>query len=316
MIVTLDAFSGRPNPSWRLSDKDNARLLERVAGRALAVETELATDAVLGPRGYIITASRDDEVPKGVPTTFRVGGPVPAVPSASETGAAPLSAVESQEISRFLLNTGSHVLEPDFITFLEAFIQKIVQPAFPPADPMMQPAEPAVEEPQLEAPPAEEAIAPPAEALAPCIIVNTPYNPGFWNRPVVQPKNNCYNYAMNWRSDTFAQPGRISGHIYTAINCAAVGTAANWDGCHTYCSGSNKNVALVIAPGPGFVDFHWYRRQREGFWGHKPGGTPARNVDNLGRLINGATLRPDNCARGPYTIFCGYRFSPTGMRVS
>jgi hypothetical protein len=42
---------------------------------------------------------------------------------------------------------------------------------------------------------------------------NTAYNPGFWNTPAVQPKNNCYNYAMNWRSDTFAQPGRISGHV-------------------------------------------------------------------------------------------------------
>src|SRR5258708_35824788 len=119
---------------------------------------------------------------------------------------------------------------------------------------------------------------------------------------------------MNWRSDTFAQPGRISGHQYTAINCAAVGTAADWDGCHSYCRGSNKNVALVIAPGPGFVDFHWYRRHREGFWGHKPGGPPARIVDHPGRRIIGTALAPANGARGPPQTFTGCHYSPTAGR--
>jgi hypothetical protein len=315
MIVVLDAYSGRSNPSWRLSEKDNARLLERVAGRAVATESEEGNKGGLGPRGFIILATRDDEVPGGLPASFRVGGGVlPQV--ASESGATPLSAAESAELSRFLLNTGSHVLETDLMAFLETSIQKTAQPGPPDSDLMwMQPAEPLGDAAVAEPVPPEEAIQAVA-ALPPCTIANTPYNPGFWNTPAVQPKNNCYNYAMNWRSDTFAQPGRISGHMYTAINCAAVGTAANWDGCHTYCAGSNKNVALVIAPGPGFVDFHWYRRQKEGFWGHKPGGTPARNYDNRGRLINGTTLTPANCDRGPYTIFCGYRFSPTGMRVS
>ena len=39
-----------------------------------------------------------------------------------------------------------------------------------------------------------------------------------------------FHYAMNWRSNTFAQPGRISGHQWTAINCSNVGAAASWDG--------------------------------------------------------------------------------------
>jgi hypothetical protein len=315
MIVTLDVYSGRPNPSWRLSDKDHSRLLERVSGRALADETEVASDAVLGPRGFVVSAARDDEVPEGVPFAFRIG--VRAPRAVAESHATPHSASELHEISRFLLSTGSHVLDPELMGFLEASIQKIAQPAPSSADLMwQQPAEPAEEMGEVAAVRSEEAIAAPTVAILACIIANTPYNPAFWNTPAVQPKNNCYNYAMNWRSDTFAQPGRISGHPYTAINCAAVGTAADWDGCHAYCRGSNKNVALVIAPGPGFVDFHWYRRHREGFWGHKPGGTAARNVDNRGRLINGTTLTPANCDRGPYTIFCGYRFSPTGMRVS
>ena len=60
-------------------------------------------------------------------------------------------------------------------------------------------------------------------------------------------------------------------------------------------------VALVVAPGPGFIDFHWYRKSSEGFWSHKPGSTAARNVDNSNRIITD----PATCNRGPYTQFCG-----------
>jgi hypothetical protein len=306
MIVTLDAFSGRTNPSWRLSTKDQARLLERVSGRALQDESQSPSELPLGPRGFVIEASSDDDAPAGVPSMFRVLGPSTAA------GITAFSASESQEISRFLMNTGRHVIEEDLMEFLDNSLVSIPGPEIEAADLLgMQPAEPA---PEPEEVPDQQEMRE-AAAVAACIIANTPYNPGFWNTPAVQPKNNCYNYAMNWRSDTFAQPGRISGHTWTTINCANVGTAANWDGCKTTCSGSNKNVALVIAPGPGFIDYHWYRRHSEGFWGHKPGQTQARNTDNRGRVINGTTLTPANCDRGPYTIFCGYRYSPTGMRV-
>ena len=32
-----------------------------------------------------------------------------------------------------------------------------------------------------------------------------------WNRGLVCYQNNCYNYGSNWRTDTYAQPGRGSG---------------------------------------------------------------------------------------------------------
>ena len=153
------------------------------------------------------------------------------------------------------------------------------------------------------------------QPAASCVIANTPYNPGFWNNDTyTRENNNCYNYAMNYRSNTFAQPGRKSGHEAThPPSCAKTSTAANWDGVKAICSGSNKNVALVIWPN---YDYHWYRRHSEGFWGHKPGQTAARNYDSNNNVINGTTLTPANCARGGYTIFCGYYFSPTGMVVS
>ena len=302
MIITLDVYSGRQNPSWRLSAKDASQLIERVADRAVAsVE---AGDGVLGYRGFVVSAASDDELPSNLPQAFRVGGGLVEGHSFS-SAAKPLSESEAGEAAGFLLETGVHTLEHGLVEYVSHSMRsKPKTEALSEAE-WPQPAESR-----------ESALPVEAEAAAPCVIANTPYNPGFWNVPAVQPKNNCYNYAMNYRSDTFAQPGRITGHQWTAINCANVGNAAAWDGCKTTCSGSNKLVALVIAPGPGFIDYHWYRRHSEGFWGHKPGGTAARNVDNSGLLINGTTRTPANCNRGPYTIFCGYRYSPTGMHVS
>jgi hypothetical protein len=58
-------------------------------------------------------------------------------------------------------------------------------------------------------------------------------------------------------------------------------------------------VALVVAPG---WDYHWYRRDENGRWSHKPGGTRATNLDNSMNPIS----NPETANRGPYTDFCGY----------
>ena len=132
------------------------------------------------------------------------------------------------------------------------------------------------------------------------------FDPSAWNDGNgIQFHNNCYNYACNIRTDTFAQPGRASGHMYTSLDCASVGSGAQSDGlasvdCDEGC-GCGKcchEVALVMDPG---VDFHWYRKDRDGTWSHKPGGTEARNIDNSGHVITD----PRTADRGMYTVFCG-----------
>lgn len=295
MIITLDVFSGRPNPSWKLSDKKGRELIERVAGRALADAGH--GDNVLGYRGIVVAAVGDDSLPPQMPGTFRIGGAPAAGQSTDASHGAALTADEIDDSVRWLLKTGEHAIADAVMAVVVDEIELARQ--------------------TLSQPPAAEAATADHDALmevvaAACILANTAYNPAFWNVPAVQPKNNCYNYAMNNRTDTFAQPGRYSGHPTSVMACAQVGAAANWDGCTAVCNGSNKNVALVVWPG---VDYHWYRRHSEGFWGHKPGQTAARNTDNAGQLINGTTRTPANCDRGPYTNFCGYRFSPTGMKV-
>ncbi len=131
------------------------------------------------------------------------------------------------------------------------------------------------------------------------------YEPAWWNVPARQPHNNCYNYGTNYRTDTFAQPGRAAGAMYTALTCAAVRPAAIADqlidspGANNKCPAEGHLAALVVWPG---TDFHWYRKGRNGYWSHKPGSTAVTNVDNSGNLI----ADPRTADRGGYTDFCTF----------
>ena len=77
--------------------------------------------------------------------------------------------------------------------------------------------------------------------------------------------NNCYNYGCDYRTDTYAQPGKAAGAMYSALTCASVFPAAVADklidkpGANNKCPPEGHLVALVIAPG---WDFHWYRKGR------------------------------------------------------
>jgi hypothetical protein len=132
------------------------------------------------------------------------------------------------------------------------------------------------------------------------------YEPDWWNDGgQKQFNNNCYNYGTNYRSDTFAQPGLAAGAMYSNLTCASVRPAAEADclisspSANNRCPTEGHLVALVIAPG---WDFHWYRKGRNGRWTHKPGGTPVTNLDNSGNIIND----PRSADRGPYTDFCTF----------
>ena len=132
------------------------------------------------------------------------------------------------------------------------------------------------------------------------------YRPDWWNvGGQRQFNNNCYNYATNYRTDTFAQPGKAAGAMYTALTCVSVKPGAVKDElidsplANNKCPKEGHLVALVIAPG---WDFHWYRKGRNGYWSHKPGGSAVTNLDN-----NGVTIPDARTAnRGPYTSFCTF----------
>lgn len=136
--------------------------------------------------------------------------------------------------------------------------------------------------------------------------VAPPYIPGEWNSPRVCSKNNCYNYGCNIQTNTFAQPGRRHGITIDPGKSASVRQGAERDGLiflgGTYPgreAPTSHFAALAIWPG---YDFHWWRRDANGLWSHKPGATPVTNHDNSGNLIQ----QPHTCDRGAYTSFVGY----------
>ena len=298
--VTADAFSGRPNPSWILTDEKEARavLKELVQNRNI-VSQAAPPEAGLGFRGFIIEAL-SDEVARDfdLPTSaYMSAGPYAASPKANELAERFIGLMTMAEVSPEAADVEMLSLDESLQTFLRDQLEVSGRTSVLDTEGLSGVAAEAVSE---------------VEPAVTCTIELAAYNPGFWNNnQTILRNNNCYNYASNKRTDTFAQPGRGCGHIYTAITCPEMTRASLCDRLHRRydCFPDSEKprylVALVVAPGPGFIDFHWYRKMKEGFWGHKPGSTPVRNVDNSGRVIS----NPATCNRGPYTQFCGYFYT-------
>lgn len=137
------------------------------------------------------------------------------------------------------------------------------------------------------------------------------YMPGYWNdASTIQYNNNCYNYANNRRTDHFSQPGWAHGYSGYDITVAQVRSAAIADGLEPTDSTSTSpvgktKIALVVGTVYGSPDYHWYRKDINGLWTHKPGGTQATNLDQSGVAIT----NPETANRGGYTQFGGYFFT-------
>ena len=277
--IEIDIFSGRPNPVLELKGKEAQDALKRLRpARKLAKrEKQIPPEPVLGYRG--LRLEQVDEPVKSLPRVFRVAGGI-----VSGLALEPFAAGENFE-DLVCGSTGPIKrlgLAKDFPEFLAKEIRRFRElkqkwPRRPPSRPKKT-----------------------ACRCAPL------YEPLWWNDGgQKQFNNNCYNYATNYRTDTFAQPGQAAGAMYTALSCASVRPAAiadaliNSPAANNKCPEEGHSVALVIAPG---WDFHWYRKGRNGYWTHKPGSTPVTNVDNNGSLI----ADPRMAARGPYTVFCTF----------
>lgn len=305
--ISADVFSGRPNPEWIITDEQEARTtLKEIANNRSVVAQSAPGNAGLGFRGLMVEPlsdelAKDYDLPASL---YLATGSGIAGTKASEIAERLISSISSAEISpeAASIDEGGLPLGEMLQTFLQQKLETTNRVSVPDVEglPQMMTMETA------------------AEMAAACTYDTSPYNPGFWNNNLtILRNNNCYNYASNKRTDTFAQPGRGCGQMYTAINCAEVTRAALCDGLHRRydCFPASEAprylVALVIAPGPGFNDFHWYRLMREGYWAHKPGGTPVRNVDNSGKVI----YNPQTCDRDGYTIFCGYFYTCRSQKI-
>src|SRR4051794_22438482 len=71
--VELDIFSGRQNPSWILSGKEEKELVDRVTAEPKVMLPTDATNGRLGYRGYVVTTVSEG-LDKKLPSRFRIGG--------------------------------------------------------------------------------------------------------------------------------------------------------------------------------------------------------------------------------------------------
>jgi hypothetical protein len=292
MLVTVDMFSGRPNPSWFVPRSEVRKFAEWLDA-APAVPTVVEPPSQLGFRGLSVQQTEPGELPPLAPTYLRVAAPETA-PSPDELATA-----------RLLLSTAEAAVEDDVAAVVSDRIDELDR-----AREVSGPAggQDLDHDGQVDVDDGLLAVL----ATAACRERLTPMVLSYWSTPFVQPYNNCYNYATNFVSNTLAQPGRRSGQIYTSFHCDHVLAAARRDSLLLECEGDAGVVALGIWPG---IDFHWWRLHPSGYWAHKIGRHAPQTVDNSNRVI-GDGMTPANCDRGPYTQFCGYFFVPPWMWVA
>ena len=268
VTVTMHVYSGRPDPSWELTKAQADELADKIA--RIDKTTLMKPPGMvggLGYRGFSINSVRE---PDFDPEIYLHSGIVDLDRFAENR------IMDDSGLEKWLMETGGRNVEDDLKTYVNGELTTNFRTTPVPLGGAQM-----------------FAAGPP------------PFNPGKWNNDSnIRRRNNCYNYANDKITNTFAQPGRGSGQILSALTCSNVGAASERDGQISVSSASStpaqgQFIALVIWPGR---DYHWYRLDNNAKWSHKPGQTAAKNTDHSGNLITS----PETCDRGPYSQFCGY----------
>lgn len=297
--ITVDLFSGRPNPTWTLDEQQAQNILKEVALNRGVVSAQGEGYRHLGFRGLQISFESDHLAQSyGLPSSFLIAN------------GASMYESKSMEIAERILNDASNQptvaeISSSITTSLNKWITAEMA-ALPRLTNSVSTTAP------------DEVSRAAVTPFTNCAHEIVKFEPDFWNDHLHVQNNNCYNFATNRRTNTFAQPGRASGQMYTSLTCSAVTQGALADGIHKVdnCFVESEKprylMALVVSPGPSFVDYHWYRLCEDRHWAHKPGGTPAIDVDNSNHFITD----PRTADRGPYTQFCGFMLSARSVRVN
>jgi hypothetical protein len=326
--VTIDIYSGRPNPTFLLDEKEAREIVRQLAAEPDTATAEEVNTGILGYRGMILELEEDEATKLALPRRLRVGGGVakreargvelaqrliekagkltPAVKGDFGKLGVYDEAALKQLVGEELVRVESQAAELQSVSAARSADSAPVEQfaAQEEGGFSIQSAAPVL---------GRDATTWGAYTVGSCSVEASAFNPNWWNtNSTIRLNNNCYNYANNKRTDTFAQPGRATGAQATTMACLNVGNGAVSDGQVAYpnCAASGVPrfyVALVVAPGQ---DYHWYRYQSNGYWGHKPGS--AKNTDNSGAVIT----NPQTANRGIYTQFCGYYTSPTTAQIS
>lgn len=305
--IELDIFSGMPNPTWILPPDQEGALYELLSTdtKQISPVARLSNRLGLGYRGLIVRRVKTDngvwdrvlrERRQPFPDEFRVG----------------ITKTRAESAADWLLRTADR----QNVRILDE-VREVVSRGVIPVPRRRGPIEPTQDIDRERVRPAEvpadAPFNPTAEEHETWWACGSNYfdaNAAFFNDPAHVTRNNCYCFASNYRPDIrYALPGKRGGHPATSITCGGVIDGLRADGWTNGCQSNSLTIALVIWPN---VDYHFYRLVTGGpywWWGHKPGGTPARYTDDCGHPIyqfEGKGYAPNNICRGPYINFCDY----------
>lgn len=163
------------------------------------------------------------------------------------------------------------------------------------------------------------------------------YEPDRWNGlQEIRETHNCFAYAMNINDPKqvvncrknkdcdvpFHQPGSASGHDGFSSErdktCSEMIARILGDNpgirMTTFteqCPTETSKIAIVVDPKE---DYHFFRQDTNGWWSHKPGGTPVTNKDSSKRPIYDPKLANRNYTEDGghlnYNKFCSYLCVP------
>lgn len=323
ITIELDIFSGLPNPSWTLTEKEERELIDRViAEPALTAPPE--TVGGLGYRGLIVTVcgeTRERLMKVNLPSLFYINAKksgdfqksiVNSLEAEKETTADILQqADDSIRLARESTEEINRAWKEYWASHTDSLTRWNDQPS--PESRIGLNREVMSETELKDTQMFGDSAAP--EACGPILVDHYQTNLSMWNSFPYLCRNNCYNFGARWRNYYVtcgkAQPGLRTRRTITSLaDCSGATLAALYDGLRTQCfTGYQFLVALVIAPNQ---DYHWYRLCSNGIWCHKPGHSPARNTDDSGALIT----NPATCNRGIYTTYCGLMYVPYGLPVA
>ena len=291
--ITLDVFSGRPNPSVVLAGRAERALVERL-GRPRLVRgaRPAAPTSRLGYRGVRIETLADGAPRAGRAAASRSGTPLRIAYGVVSRADGAAGSLADAELERFLVAPDGplRAATPD-VRLLERLADAVAHGRAPRAAGGAR-----VRARALDA--AAVAELPERCACAP------PWEPAWWNDGgPIQLGNNCYNYATNVRTDTYAQPGRANAVTFAGMHPADVNAAALADAlgaapARNRCPGKGHLVACFVSQ----WDFHWYRKHRNGLWTHKPGPDPITKLDDSGQPI----VDPRSADRADYAQLVGF----------
>lgn len=279
LTITLDIYSGRKNPQAVLTGESLEFVLEILNNleKTPGEPKIFPPIPTLGYRG--IEIEQVDLLIPGLPRTFKISAS--RLFTGDTTYKIPIDTIETDLIEKFDLEIPLSTFAVEIQTLKERYdFWKLWKEGVLQFEPVVCKCAP-------------------------------PYEPIWWNQNHIQAHNNCYNYACNYRTDSYAQPGLASGAATYTWQCNTVKAAAVADnledspGANNDCPDEGHLVALVIWPNH---DYHWYRKGRNGKWTHKMANKPATNLDNSGNIIDD----PRTADRGAYSDFCTFMLVKQG----